>query len=243
MKAGVLVGIVLALTLAACGDGGSSRVSLSTRLGATSAPASAGTVRSALTAGEGVTLTRVQLVIRRVELERVAAVDEGTTSSGAESLRAGPFLLDLSGAALDGGITRAFQVDVEPGTYEELEFRVQKLMGDESVGDALFDERTLSVVVEGTIDADGGPRPFRFTSSLDDTQELEGPFTIEEGSNNVTLSIDPSAWFTVDGATVPFVAGEDDVLVPDESFRSELEANIRASIEAFEDDDADGAED
>ncbi|UCF20025.1 MAG: hypothetical protein JSU87_01025 [Gemmatimonadota bacterium] len=170
------------------------------------------------------TITSVQIVLSEIELERaesVAGCDddedeiEGSEDDSCEELQLGPRTIDLS---LDGSVVTGFTVDVEPGTYEEIEFEI------------------VSVIVDYTWN---GGAPSTFTTDVDAEIEQEFPdpgLVIEPGNSyNVTLSIDVLTWF-MDGTTVidPSTAlpgGENEELVRD---------NIENSFESYEDDDHDG---
>jgi hypothetical protein len=221
-----------AAALAACSSG--TKLSLSAKTGSGAAAASSPeTAASALSAGGGVDVTRVRIVVERIKLERVAtpvASDGGSdTTSPDDELVTGPYLIDLQGAALSGGISQVFEVDAKAGTYKDLKFRIHKL---ESGATQFEGMAGLSIAIDGTV----GGAPFTFTSSLDEEQEREGTFEIAaEKANNVTLSIDPSAWFVGDGGAP---------LDPrNGANRSRIESNIKASIDAFDDDDRDGRRD
>jgi hypothetical protein len=51
----------------------------------------------------------------------------------------GPFLMDLAGAALDGGVTQLFEVNVPEGTYDDLRFVVHPLEDGQRIGDPDLD--------------------------------------------------------------------------------------------------------
>ena len=212
-----------ALLATACGN--STKLSLSARAGGSAAAAAT----AALTAGPGVDVTRVRIVVDRIRFEASASSDAGTSSSDADQVVAGPYLIDLSGAALAGGLTQVFDVEAKAGTYQDLRFRVHKLDG----GDAQFPGMAgLSIAVDGTVSG----APFAFTSALDEEQRRDATFAVaSDRSNNVTLRIDSAAWFAGDGGALldPRV----------EANRSRIEANIKASIDAFDDDDRDGEHD
>jgi hypothetical protein len=92
-------------------------------------------------------------------------------------------------------------------------------------------QRDASIIVDGKIDG----ADFSFVSSLDAEQEREASFDVGEGAANITLNVDITRWFT--GASGQLL----DSRVS--SDHSAIEANIKASIDAFDDDDHDGAED
>jgi len=213
----VLRTAALVLLLAGCGS--KTTVSLSTHVGSS-------TAGSALTVAGGVTLTRVRIVVEKIELEGPSTVDGGTRAE--RELEAGPYLIDLQGAQLDGGINTLLTINIEPGEYREIKFKIHKL--DEAQANAnpkLTDLKNLSIRVEGTRNG----ATFTFDSALDEEQEREGDLTVKAGDNNIALNINPAGWF-MNGSTP---------LDPsDPSARSTIESNIKASIEAFKDDDRRG---
>jgi hypothetical protein len=74
---------------------------------------------------------------------------------------------------------------------------------------------------------------FTFTSSLSAAQKKEGSFVVGAGSANITLSFDPALWFGAAGARLePRV----------EANRAAIEANVRGSLDVFQDDDRSGHE-
>jgi hypothetical protein len=227
-----------AALLAGCSD--STKLSLSARTGSATAPLAAGTSAQPLNAGPGVTLSRVRMVIAQIKLDPASdggSSDGGSSSDGGvagEETVAGPFLIDLSGAALDGGLVQVFQVDFQPGDFRKLKFKIHKLED----GDTRFAGMArLSIIVEGTYvpAAGGAAQPFTFTSSLDEEQEREGTFTLTaDATSNLTLAIDTSGWFSNAGSLIDPVQAQNGTL------RSEVERNIKGSIDAFDDDDRNG---
>jgi hypothetical protein len=165
--------------------------------------------------GNGITVERVRVAVERVKLER-----HGNPEVEAE---VGPFLADLSGAALAGSVQQVFDGDVPAGSYDEIEVRVAPVA-------ALAELGGRSVVVEGTIDG----APFSFGSALhaEQKREVSTPVTVGGGSANVTLSFDVTAWFTGPGGARLDPRREAD--------RSAIEGKLAASIDAFEDGDRHG---
>lgn len=231
------------LCLSACGNGTSS-VGLSTRMG--SAASSAGLPRQVtqrLELSNGITVERVRLSVRELELKREGHHDDvskedagtGTDDHGEHKQRTGAFLIDLSGTSLEGQIVQLRDVSVEAGIYDEIEFDIGKVSVTEAGDNAALKELAelgASIVINGRIDGE----PFQFVSSVRVEQEREASFEVTSGGDkNVTINIDPSSWFTGEGGTR---------LDPrDERNRSRLENNLRDSIDAFDDDDRDGGED
>lgn len=224
--------IVLLLTAAlGVGCGGSASVSLSSRVGAKRLGSSGGALQQALQLPNGITITRLRMVIRELELEQPESSGASEDNDG-EDLEKGPYLIDLSAAQLEGGAVKQLSAEIPAGTYKEIEFRIQKLMGKER-DDARFKEMVdadASIIVTGTVDG----AAFEFVTSVDEKQEFEGNIVVGEKNDNVTLNIDPTGWFTG-------TAGRLDPR--DNGNRSKIEANIKNSLELFEDDDSDGSHD
>lgn len=224
MRKLIMGGLVVA-SLVGCG--GNDGFSVSARVGAPRTGA-AGTTRSALSvqAASGIDVTRVRMVVGKLDLEQ-AGETEG-------EVEAGPFLIDLSGAALSGSTTELLNVTVQPGEYEKLQIGIHKLEDDQAPGDAAFAalrEKEASVIIDGTIDGE----PFSFVSALTVEQEREAHFVVGEAGGNVTLNFDASTWFTAeDGSRLDPRSGEN---------KSKIEEAIKRSIDAYDDEDRDGSED
>ena len=223
----IVLGLFTALLAAGCGS--STKLSLSTSAGS-------GTSGAALTAGPSgeLKITRVRMVVDRIKLVSVNSADDSSTDSPNDEVVAGPYLIDLKDAALDSGITQVFQVDAKAGTYKNLKFRIHKLDSNESQ----FPEMSRqSIIVEGTVNGS----PFTpFTSDVNEEQKVQGTFNLADGQeNNVTLSIDPSGWFTAADGTLL----DPNLAVNNGEIRSKIEAKIKASIKAFDDHDRNGKRD
>ena len=208
-----------AVLLSACGSNLS--VSVSTK------PAAFRSSR-ALSVARNIDIQRVRLNVGRLKLEgrasggAMSADDDrhggGEGEEDEVEVRRGPFVIDLDAAALNGVVTKVFDADVPPGTYEEFKFDI-------------FPSAALqnaSVIVNGKI----GGNDFTFTSPLSAQQKKEGRFVVGGTTANITLSIDPRGWFGSSSAQ----------LDPTEANRAAIEANIRQSIDIFQDDDGEGDE-
>jgi uncharacterized protein DUF4382 len=218
------------VAIVACGGG--SQLALSARAG--SSPAGAAIAPNALTLSNGITVDRVRVAIREVELERQSASPDDTKD--AEEFEAGPFVLDLKDTALNGSVQQISVSDVPAGTYRELKFKVHPPSASESSNQAVKDMAAAqpggaSIIVEGQIDG----QPYTFMSALDAEEKFESTFTFTDGAQNVTLNVDPSTWFGGTGSARldPRVSGN----------KSAIENNIQASMKVFEDDDRDGQDD
>jgi hypothetical protein len=231
---------VLAVLVTGCG--GNAPVSFSIRTGAPRT-SQAGVLSQRLEVVNGITLTRARLLVRKLELETAEAAastaqrtdDDDFEVEGREELEVGPLVIDLSGTALEGGVQKVVDVAVPAGTYKQVEFKIAKASSDQRASSdanlkAMADKQA-SIILEGTFDG----QPFEFVSSLEVKQEFEGTFELGSGTNNLTLNVDPSGWFTSQSGTR---------LDPRESSaRSVIENNITHSMRVLDDDDHDGRED
>ncbi len=188
-------------------------------------------------------LTKVEVVLREIELERISddACDSAShDDDSCEEFETGPILLDLP---LSGEVEQVVAIEPDTGTYDEIEFEVHKVSNDDpedaAFRDAHPDMVGKSIRVQGFYNG----QPFTYETDIDDEQEydLVPPLVIDEatGTINVTLMIDVDAWFRDGSGTLlnPQSAnkgGENESLVNE---------NIKQSFEAFEDDDRDGEDD
>jgi hypothetical protein len=213
--AAVLIGM-----MASCGGG---NLSFSVRAGTTASTVAG--APQALSAGTGIVVTRLRVVIGKLQLEKA-----GTTEMDEDA--SGPFLLDLSGATLDGGVSQVLEASVTPGTYSEIELEIHKPESGETAANADLQEmitRQASIIADGTIDG----APFSFATSVTAEQKFEGNVELKDGSN-LTLNVDASSWFTSGSARLD---------PRNESNRSQIENNIQNSFKAFQDDNHDGRDD
>lgn len=214
-------------------------MSLSVRTGAptSTAASSAPTLSSsALTLSNGVSLSRIRMVITKVELELAKTADAGVGDLEEHEMKAGPFVIDLSGTALDSGAPATIaSADLPAGTYKEIKFKIHKPEATEQgvpadPGLTAMATAGASILVDGTIDGNA----FTFSTPMDVEQELEGSFDLASGGN-LTLNVDATSWFGGSGSAR---------LDPrDASMRSQIEANIQHSFKAFRDGNHDGHED
>ena len=223
--------LIATLALAACGGG--AQLSLSARAGSTAAVAVAPT---ALTLSNGITVDRVRVALREVKLERASATPDDIRD--AQEFETAPFVLDLSGTALNGTVQQVVVNDVPAGTYREIKFKVHPPQLSDSTDAAVQAMATagaqsspVSIIVEGQIDG----QPYVFMSALDAEQKYEGSFNLSSGPQNMTLNVDPSTWF---GGT-----GTARLDPRSSSNKSAIENNIQSSMKLFEDDDHNGQDD
>ena len=215
MKAGLnrlgLVAIAAAaLSMAACDEqtgvdlGGSASLSFaatggSTLLGNPTPPQNPVTV-----AGHVIAVSRVELQLSELEIE-------GADSAEME-MKGGPLLVALP---VNGNVVTPVTATVAPGTYTELEMKVN------------------TVRIQGTYDG----QPFDVTVAVNEDLEtdIRPPLVVTETTQaNLTVSIQISNWFrNNDGSAI-------DLLNLNTTARERLKSNINASFDAFEDDDRSG---
>ncbi len=185
-------------------------------------------------------ITSAEVVLREIELKRIdVSCEEALNEDDCEKFEVGAMLLDLP---LDGQVEQVRAIDIDPGTYRELEFDIHKVTDDAE--DAAFraahpDMVGISIRVRGTFNGD----PFSYTTDLNVEQEFDlvPPMVIDENTTsvNVTVLLDLDAWFR-DGAG--------SLLDPTTGNKGEvneglIKENIKQSTEAFEDNDHDGDDD
>ena len=186
-----------------------------------------------------------ELVVREVELKLVETVDcDDVMGNGdCDEFVTGPVLvaLPLGAAATETVVS----VDAPPGMYDELRFEIHK---PDDTTDAAFIAAhptfaDVSIRVSGTYSQAGSRTDFTFESDLNERQDilLSPPLTVSEGqSTNVTLRLDIGSWFLNAGGTALVNPATANKGQPNENV---VRDRIRASIDAFRDDDHDGHDD
>jgi hypothetical protein len=225
-----VLSLMAILALAACGGSGA-QLALSGRAGGATAAAIS---PAALTLSNGITVDRVRIALREVELERASATPDPVKDL--QEFEAGPFVLDLSGPALNGTVQQVTVKEVPAGTYREIKFKVHPPSTTDSTNAAVQAMATVqggpaSIIVEGQVDGS----PYVFVSGLDAQQKYEGTFNLASGDQNMTLNVDPSTWFGGSGTAR---------LDPrSASNKSAIENNIQNAMKVFEDNDHNGLDD
>jgi Domain of unknown function (DUF4382) len=253
---------VTALLLAGAACSKSGQLSVSARA---QTSADAGTSSGSLDLGQGISVSEVKAVVKRITLHLPESgtadggadgggddmSSHGLTASGSpadqgggghdgegeieneaedDEVKVGPFLVDLKGDALASKtLSTVFDGDVPAGTYREIKIVIAP---DTSVA-----ADGSSVTIAGTLDAGTATaKDFTFTSRLHAAQRIETDVTVSaSGTQNVTLTIDPSGWFKDSAGNR---------LDPtDASNQSQIEGNIRRSIKGFCDHDRNGEDD
>ena len=174
----------------------------------------------------GAVVSHIRISIASLKLEGPA---EGADAGLIQSIEVseGPFLVDLSGAALTGSLEQVFDTDVPAGSYREFSVNIAPATAA-ALGDLAA--QGVSLIVDGSFNG----APFSFSSKLKVSEKKEGTFTVGADTGNVTLSFDSSTWFGTAAAPLdPSVAAN----------APAIEANIVASLSAFRDDDHNGHDD
>lgn len=191
-------------------------------------------------------ITQVQLVLRKVELNRVETIidcDSTANPDACEEFTIGPQLISVPLAL---GTNLTLEIPIDSGHYDEVEFKIHKPGSDSldlafiaglAPADTAF--KRISIRVRGTYNGTA----FEFTSRLDAEQEFtfSPPLVIDASgsSTNLTIRVDVSTWFR-NGATGPLI--DPSTANPGGANQSTVENNIERSFKAFEDKDHDGDE-
>ncbi len=258
----------VALATSACSSGSSSLTLSAT---ATGEAADAGDLTDAGSGDAGINLCgqllidRVRLGVRKIDLKRAsvgvdAGIDGGMSDAGTPScdcpdggtvcvkpgghVHIGPFLVDVEGGDLAGGIHQVFDVEIPDGTYSKVKFVIKTLTKHQANGDGGLSEMKdlhASIAVDGFF----GGSPFLFTTKMSVKQKQEGPFQVGPGTKNIVLTLDPRSWF---------IGRDGQLLDPtDPRNRGRIKKNIKCSVRMsseeqekdrsfrreFEDDDGD----
>jgi hypothetical protein len=231
-------------TVSACSDAtGTRRVPLSlsfaTKSFAAKASVSSPSGFSAdLIVGTGgdLVITSAQVVLDGIELSHDDGPNcEGTGEFHCEDVEQSAQLVDIPLT----GVKTQLTVAVPEGSYQRLDAHIQVPESDDAGVTAFLaahpEFKDVSVRVVGTY----GPNktPFTYTAPIDAKLELRfnPPLVVTSGSNNITVDVDVASWFKDSlGAAL-------DPTAPANAAR--IAANIRASFNAFEDDNEDGQSD
>lgn len=248
-RASTIALIVLpVIALAACADstGLRARQPVSVSFTATPTPRAARSLSPSMslapvgaslaTAAASATIDKVQLVLSHIELERASGscVTTPTGSEGeCEEIELDPAVVDITvGIA---GTKTLVTTPVPEGTYGSFHAKVEAVRAGDDRSAAFLaankDFEGISVKVTGK---DAAGKAFTYTSTAKGEIETEfnPPLDVKAGKN-VTVELDVSSWF----------AGVVDPANPTAAERATIDARIRASLKAFEDNDKDGVPD
>ena len=217
---------------------------------ASSSPVSPGGLSTTLvvnSSADALVITKAQLVLARLELERAGAACTSETEAGDDNpssnescaeLELAPTVIDLP---VNGNVVSALSVAVPAGNYTALEAKIRPVDASRRGGAAFLTAHPeltgASVRVEGTFNGTA----FTYTGAT--RAELETVFDppLAAGTDgiNVTVKVDLTTWFkTSSGALIdPATANAGG------SNAALASANIAGSFTAFRDDDHDGRDD
>ena len=198
-------------------------------------------------AGDSLVITKAQIVLARLELQKAGATCTSTESAGDDDkidndscaeLELAPSLVSL---AVNGGVTQALNSSIPSGTYSAFEAKIRVVEAKKSASTAFLAAHPemvgATVRVEGTFNG----KAFTYTGAP--RAELEGlfnpPLVADSTGANITINVDLSNWFRTSSGTLvdPATAnagGSNALLVS---------GNIARSFKAFRDDDHDGHDD
>lgn len=140
-----------------------------------------------------VTVESAKVLIKNIKFHQFPSDD-------ANDVKVGPYAVSLS---LTGNSTTVLATRVPPGMYDRVRFTLHKPEDFEPIPDPEFREGEsgqlrYSVIVRGTYNGAG----FVYKSRENASQEvrLDAPITVsDEGSVNVTMTVDPHSWFFRNG--------------------------------------------
>jgi len=207
-------------------------------------------------------LSKVQLVLRKIELRRVeapasacdASMSEDASASGeaepgddhghdgenesCEEVKVGPVLFDVP--VTSAGAKQSLSIPLDAGTYSAVEFKIHEAEApaDQTFLNANPTFAGKSIHVEGTWN--GTPVTFDTDLTAKEELTLQPPVTLSaDGSADITIFVDVHNWFTnaSGGLVDPASANQGQ---PNEALVAE---NIRHSFHAFEDENEDGKDD
>ena len=206
-------------------------------------PADLGVLRS-VTATSGantIIITKAQIVVARLELERTGASCASTMAAGdddadehecAELTRA-PAIVDLP---VNANLATPIQLSIPAGTYKALEAKIRPVKSgeDHGNGSAAFltahpEFAGVTVRVEGTYNG----KAFVYTGAprVEFETEFNPPLVVDAAPVNLTVHIDLATWFrSATGALID----------PSSTNALDMQTilqNIRRSFHAFHDDD------
>lgn len=248
IAAGLTATLFLACSGGSVGPAGTGRVTfqLSSSNSATGAPTFA-------VGADVLTITKVEVVARKIRLERAAgtcpadgasagpAASSGGGGEGDETehhdkecadVRLAPMLLL---PPVDASAKAQFTIDLPEGSYKEIKIQIHKPTPgprDSALLAAHPDIAGISIRVTGTYNG----APFTFTTPVTAEVEIElpKPLDVVAGTPTAfTLQVDLSTWFSAEGGALL------NPIQPTEQIRQRIEQNIRRSFHAFKDRDHD----
>ena len=212
-------------------------------------PESQGVLRS-VTATSGsntIVITKAQIVVARMELERVgascvssmAAGDDDADDHECAELTLAPAIVDLP---VDASIATPLQISIPVGTYKALEAKIRPVKSSEDHGKASTAFLTahpefanVTVRVEGTYNG----KAFVYTGAprAEFETEFNPPLVVDAKPVNLTVHVDLATWFRNSAGALIDPASVDAL-----DMQTILQ-NIRRSFRAYHDDDKNDRDD
>jgi hypothetical protein len=201
---------------------------------------------SDLAVGTDLVLTKVQLVMDKIELNETESTscvseiedsgdDHAEAGAECEDVSRDPVLIDVP---LDATLRTALSVPLPAGTFTKLEAKLEPARDNAAAFNTANPNLVgKSVRVEGTYKG----TPFVFTSAVRAGLEMSfnPPLVIDATTTNATVNIDVAKWFLNSSGSVI----DPSTATPGSSALQSIEDNIRRSFHAFEDDDESGTDD
>ena len=198
-------------------------------------------------ATDSLVITKAQVVLARLELQRSGATcvstesagdDDKTDNSSCAELELAPSIVSLS---VSGGVTQALNSSIPSGTYTAFEAKIRAVEAKKTASTAFLTAHPefagASVRVEGTFNG----KAFTYTGAP--KAELEGLFSpalvADSTGANITINVDLTNWFRTSSGTLvdPATANAGGANA------SLVSSNIARSFKAFRDDNHDGRDD
>jgi len=181
----------------------------------------------------GVAVDRFRMVLRNLRLQS-EPTDGVNDTPGVELIGPDVYLVDLAPSALANGVFTElignFQIDAK-GFYE-MDLDLSPVTGSDVQAKAeLAPLLGKTFLIEGR---NGEGKSFLFESSVARVLLRESVFRMGLNRNNLDVNVAPNTWFRdPDGSPL-------DPASTDPAVRRQIEENVAASIDAYEDDDMDG---
>jgi hypothetical protein len=185
---------------------------------------------------DSIRLTRVRLVLSKIELE---------SANDSAEFRSAPMVLE---ADLSGAVQTLAVAGVPFGSYEEVEFNIYRAdssdlasipIGEQARFAEFLQDPAASIILAGLAFTNRSAQSFTYRSDLNVKQEydLAPPLTVSETNPtaNLTINVDASNWFKDESGALLDPA--------DPKNRHRIDNNIKTSLKVYEDDDRDGEDD
>jgi hypothetical protein len=181
----------------------------------------------------GVTVDRLQLVLRNIRLQSVPT-DGGFDTPDVRVIGPGPYYVDLAPEQLSGGTFTQIGSGVHIGAkgFYEMDIDLAPVTdADVAAVPSLTPLLGKTFIITGH-NAQGAP--FSFDSPLQEVLTRQSVYRMGMNHNNVDVNIAPNVWFvSPDGAPLDPVSNAPAV-------RTQIETNFATSIDGYEDDDLNG---